>query len=551
MIQFPQRLHPIHKFRRNDEIYVADLETGHTVPINEIIEEVLEHCVHLSTDQIIEELAARYNRFEVLENLNFLSKLADMGLLFSPVAHQEDRTPTSDRLKIFVTPSFSEQRNTMSFSLNAANHRLLTTLVNHAEVYLGFPEVDENQEEIEKGFDVDGIKPVFFPNWNRTDSIIKFIPKDCDGILSLSPMSLREQIFLKSLSIPFFVRICNETLATDQGINRTLEKYTALREYDALFCDASWTAPFFSQLVSDTQMNGFHCVPYGVDASTFRPMDKANAKRQLAQAVGNPKIVDKLLVGVVPGLNVRNATALLRQLSAANPDVHWLVIHPSLEQYFRGISETVSFFSIRDFQDKEASPFVFNALDMAIFPAILGVSSTYLLEFAACGIPLIVWGYKEPSEVAGACRFFQVEPSPFDSLRPPIASISEGIQELMENSGERKKLGMAAREVAVAYTWDATVRQLLNCISDCQKRRRVNHTPPSPVSFTKYYNRARGTLEFQARDLLDGSPIYEIEKAVAMTLWNRHTPKEIETLLLHLCQDVERVKRIMAEVRET
>ena len=239
MIQFPQRLHTMHKFQRNDEIYVADLETGHTVPINGIIEEVLEHCLHLSTDQIVEELAARHNRFEILENLNFLSKLADLGFLFSPVPHQKERVSTSDKLKIFVAPSFLEHRDTASFSLNVANHRLLTTLVNHAEVYLGFPEVEENREEIEKGFNVDGIKPVFFPNRNRTDSVTKFIPKDCDGILSLSPLSLGEQIFLKSLSIPFFVRVCNETLATDQGINRTLEKYTALREYDALVCDAS------------------------------------------------------------------------------------------------------------------------------------------------------------------------------------------------------------------------------------------------------------------------------------------------------------------------
>ena len=549
MIQFPQQLHTIHKFRRNDEIYIADLETGHTIPINEIIEEVLEHCLHLSTDQIIEELAVRYNRFEILENMGFLSKLADMGLLFSPVPYPEKRASDSDRLKIFVTPSFLEHRNTTSFLLNAANHRLLTTLVNHAEVYLGFPEVNESREEIEKGFDVDGIKPVFFPNRGRTDSVTKFIPKDCDGILSLSPMPLDEQIFLKSLSIPFFVRVCNETLATDQGINRTLEKYTALREYDALICDASWTPSFFSQLVSDAEMNGFQCVPYGVDVSTFQPMDKVNAKRQLAQAVGNPKIVDKLLVGVVLGLNVRNATALLRQLSAANPDVHWLVIHPSLEWHF-STSETVSFFSIRDFQDKEASPFVFNALDMAIFPTVLGASSSYLLEFAACGIPLIVWGYHEPSEVTGACRFFQVEPFPFDSLRPPIASISEAIQELVKNPGEREKLGMKAREVAVSYTWDATVRQLLNRFRESQKKRMINHRLADPLSFTKHYNRARGTLEFQARDLLDGSPIYEIEKAIAMTLWSTHTAMEIETLLLHLCQDAERVKRILAEVRE-
>ena len=189
-------------------------------------------------------------------------------------------------------------------------------------------------------------------------------------------------------------------------------------------------------------------------------------------------------------------------------------------------------------------------LDMAIFPAVLGASSSYLLEFAACGIPLIVWGYHEPSEVAGACRFFQVEPSLFDVVRPPIASISAAIQQLTENPGEKKKLGMKAREVAVSYTWDAIVRQLLNCFNACQKKRVVNHTSANPLLFTKHYNRAQGTLEFQARDLLDGSPIYGMEKAIAMTLSDRHTAMEIETLLLHLCQDAEQVKRIMAEVRE-
>lgn len=254
-------------------------------------------------------------------------------------------------------------------------------------------------------------------------------------------------------------------------------------------------------------------------------------------------------MGVVPELNVRNATAFLRDISAANSNVHWLVIHPALEQYF-STSETVSFFSIRNFQDMEASPFVFNALDMAIFPAVLGASSSYLLELAACGIPLIVWGYNEPSEVAGACRFVQVEPSPFDSLRPPIGYISEAIQELVENAGEREKLGMKAREVAISYTSDATVRQLLNLFSGSQKKRMVNHKPMSRLLFTKYYNRAQEKLECRALDLLSASPTYEIEKAIAMTLWNTHTHKEMKTLLLHLCQDAERVKRILAEARE-
>ncbi|MYH82737.1 hypothetical protein F4009_06175 [Candidatus Poribacteria bacterium] len=117
--------------------------------------------------------------------------------------------------------------------------------------------------------------------------------------------------------------------------------------------------------------------------------------------------------------------------------------------------------------------------------------------------------------------------------------------------GEREKLSIAAREVAISYTWDSTVRQILNRFRESQKKRMINHRLADPLSFTKHYNRARGTLEFQARDLLDGSPIYDIEKAIAMTLWNTHTPKEMEALLSHLCQDAGRVKRIMTEMHET
>ena len=32
---------------------------------------------------------------------------------------------------------------------------------------------------------------------------------------------------------------------------------------------------------------------------------------------------------------------------------------------------------------------------------------------------------------------------------------------------------MKAREIAVSYTWDATVRQLLNCFSDCKKKKSI------------------------------------------------------------------------------
>ncbi len=542
MIQFPRNLHNLHQFKRNGEQFVADLDAGVVIPVNEVIWDVLNACSVLETDALIDTLADKYNHSEVFETLNYLSKLSEMGLLFS--AHQAEMEPIrcNERLKIFMTASILESRKTTSFLEGAANHQLLKMLVNHADLYLPVSEKDNNRREIEEGLRVEGVQPIFFKS-DRSFSPAKFIPKDCDGILALSPLTIGEQVYLKFNTIPVVLRLSNAALASHAARNTTLERCAALKHFDAFACDASWTQTFFSDLVPDVGV--FHHIPYGVDTSVFKPMNKTKCKHQLSQALGNEEILQKPLVGVVSGLNPHETLRFMRKLRSANPNVNYLVIHSSLMDDFES-DGCVNFFNIASQQDKEASPFIFNALDALVFPAILGVSPLLLLEIVACGIPTIVWGYSIPEEISGACRFVQVAPSLFDPVQLPVKSISQELKFLFENPDEQRRLGQEGLEAVSAYTYEAAGQRILNLFRDLRGRLGCQSNPAKHrLLFKKHYNLVSGEIESEAYVLSKIPMPVDLEQAIAMTLLEEHTPMEVKTVLESICREPGRAEKIL------
>ena len=542
MIQFPRNLHNIHQFERDGEKFVADLDEGVVIPVNEVVCAVLNVCNVSETDTIIDTLSDRYNRSEVFETLAFLSKLSEMGILFSSDQSDIRLLQCNERPKIYVTPGVFENRETTPFLLSAANYNLITVLADHADLYLALSETDYNRQLIEENLQIEGVHPIFFEN-NRTFSPAKSIPKDCDGILALSPLTDGEQIFLKFNTLPVIMRISNETLASHEARNTTLERCAALRDFDAFACDASWTQTFFSDFVSD--MSVFHHVPYGVDTSVFRPMDKTQCKRQLSQALGHEAILRKPLVGIVSGLDSHEMLRFMRKLQLANPDFNYLVIHSTQMDNF--ISDgCVNFFNIASQQDKEASPFIFNALDALVFPTILGASPLLLLEVAACGIPAVVWGYSMPAEISGACRFIQVSFSLFDPVDLPVESISQELRFLLENPNEQKDLVQAGLKAISTWSWEETIQRILRLFADLQNRKMLqpqftNHQ----VLFRKHYNPVCGEIEAETFVLSKVPATVDIEQAIAMALLEEHTPMEVKTVLESICKEPERAEKIL------
>ena len=547
MIQLPRKLHNLHHFRRNGNPFVADLDAGVVVPVTEVVCDVLNLCGTSQTDAIIETLADKHgSRFEILEALAFLTKLSEMGILFSLEPSDIEAPQRNDQLKIYVTPGVFESRETTSFLLSIANHSLMTVLTQHADVYLALPETINNQE-VEENLRVQGVQPIFFRN-NRTFSPAKFIPKDCDGILALMPLTVGEQVFLKFNTIPVVLRLSNAALMSHAARNIALERCAGLRNLDAFACDASWTQDFFSDFVPD--MRVFHHIPYGVDTSVFKPMDKMKCKHQLSQALGNEEILQKPLVGIVPGLNPHETLRFLRKLRSANPDLNYLVIHSSLMDDFTD-EGCVNSFNIASQQDKEASPFIFNALDALVFPTILGASPLLLLEIVACGIPTVVWGDSVPKEMSGACRFVQVAPSLFDPVSFPMKSISQELKYLLKNPDEQRRLAQEGLEAVSIYTWDAAIQRILNLFKDLRSRPvRQSNPTKHRLLFRKHYNLVSGEIESEALELSKvpslgrPSPV-DVERGIAITLLEEHTPIEVRTVFQSICQEPERAEKIL------
>ena len=543
MIQFPRNLHNLHQFRRDDEQFVVDLDAGVVVSVNEVICDILKACGFSETDAIIETLADKYgSRSEILEALAFLSKLSEMGILFS--SDQSDIRPSqcNERPKIYVTPGVFENRETTPFLLSAANHNLITVLAGHADLYLPLSETDNNRQEIEGSLQMEGVHPIFFES-NRTFSPAKSIPKNCDGVLALSPLTDGEQVFLKFNTLPVIMRLSNEILTSHEARNTTLERCAALRDFDTFACDASWTQTFFSDFVSDPSI--FQHVPYGVDTSIFKPMDKTACKRQLAQALGHEAILQKPLIGIVPGLNSHETLRFMRKLRFANPDFNYLVIHSTEMDNFTS-DGCVNFFNIASLQDKEASPFIFNALDALVFPTILGASPLLLLEVAACGIPTVAWGYSVPEEISGACRFIQISPSLFDPVDLPVESISQELRLLLENPNEQKILVQAGLKAISTWTWEEMIQRILCLFADLQNRKVSPYkSMKHRLLFRKHYNPVCGEIESEALVLSQVPTPVDMEQAIAMTLLEEHTPMEVKTVLHSICTAPERVEKIL------
>ena len=543
MIEFPCNLHNLHHFKRDGEQFVADLDAGVVIPVNEVVCDVLNVCGSSERDAVLETLADKHgSRSVVFEALTFLSKLSEIGVLFSLDQPEIEPSPCGERPKIFLTAGILENRKTTSFLLNAANHHLLTTLANHADLYLPLSETDNNRQEIEDGFRAEGVQPIFFRS-DRSFSPAKFIPKDCDGVLALAPLTVGEQVFLKFNRHPVILRLSNETLMRHEARNTVLERCAALRNFDAFACDASWTQTFFSDFVPDLRV--FHHVPYGVNTSVFRPMDKTKCKHQLAQALGNAAISQKPLVGVVSGLPPHETFRFLQKLRLANPEFNWLIIHSTLEDNFTG-DGCVNFFNIASLQDKEASPFIFNALDALVFPTILGSSPLLLLEIVACGVPTVVWGYSEPEEISGACRFIQISPSLFDPVDVPMKSISKELRSLLENPNAQEDLVRAGLKAISTYTWEKTIQRILSLLGDLQNRKAHQPKPAKyRLLFRKHYNPVCGEIEAEAFVLSKVPTPIDMEQAIAMTLLEEHTPMAVKTVLESICKEPERAEKIL------
>ncbi len=551
MLECPKQFRDIHRFDADGKLYVADLDACQILEIDQLTWDILEVCSTYDNDQILAHLRGSYAEGEIIDGLQALADIEKDGLIFSSEARQVSEMPSS-RMKI-LAPRIKADRRDITWSAHGASiseQHLLQALTKYADVYV--TQESDATEEMRVTF--------FHPG--STASLLRALSVGYDGVLLSNPTEIEFSALLKSLQIPVVLPIREERGEDGAMINAILQWYASMRDFDAFMTLTESTKDFYAQFVMDTSL--FHVIPNGVELDHFKPMEKAAAKREIAQILGKPELLERPIVGFLSRFHIEKGPGLYIKLAEMNPQYIFLVIVPDLTIYsLYQLPENLIYAGKRP---RDELPLFYNAFDLFCFPSLLAETfSKVVLEAMACGVPPIVPNYHSFPHVVGDAGVLV----PAEAFRHEIGSLagyvcpyelSKVVNRLLNDDEERQKLSMKARKRAMQYSWDFSAQKLIRLFQQLnQKKCFAQRKRDFFVTFAPIYNRTETDFKYKSQlinlttsqeaPLQRKTYTQSVAEGVALSLLKRHTPREVEAALLHLCDDWNQVRDIMMRVK--
>ena len=555
MLSFPRSTHQLHKFASGDSLYVVDIEARQVLEINSLIWDVLDRCSRYTNNEILEQLEPKYNKQDILQVFQNFELLEKQGLIFTSGGTLPSRSAKQQRLRIFLPMSnpFPDDVTYTSGGAVIATHYIIKSLAQHADLFLL-----SDQKEIAKGVYGTSLSN---EDW---DALPRFLMRErYDGILLLQPDGYHLSHFLVNSQIPVIMRLGTLRGRGGELVNLIFFLYTLMRDFDAFLCPAHSVKDFYAQFLFDT--NCFRVVPNGVDTELFQPMDKRNAKIEVAHILDIPEIKKKKVVGFFSRFQMEKGAIIFIKLAEMHPEVLFLVVAP-----------TTQFCSTRDFPPnlfyagqppRDQIPLFINAFDVYCHPSMVGeeVFGNTILEVMSCGVPSVVPYFAGFAELVGDAAIlvdaddFSHEIGSFAAYVAP-ERLAKGIEELLDDDVKRVEFSQRARKRALKYNWDLTAQRIISLFVELKQKQKLTGRSNFPVRFVPHYNFAEGKLEYQS--LLVGTTSEELEyslilpvypqslvEGIALSLFKTHTFHEIEFVLKHICKDNQIAKDVLLRIQ--
>ena len=529
------RLKQHHKFEQDDRKYVADLETGDIVQINDVEWEILSCYASQTLYQLVEALKKTYKLTAIFDGIERLEQLGRQGTLLHRVVEAVEPTAApgqqrDQKPKILVPFHFTEEKSSLDYLTNLNRYQFLTHLATFAELEtLAFPE--EKKEDVQ---DLDAVRVrnidvaarnALMPAWYAMDGY--------DGILLLSQFLTDDLLYYRVPDVPI-VHCIEATQRLQHVLLKTLLTLRAFQSpKDTLVVKASWMKEWVAELGVPTE--NVRVIPDGIDV--VAPIgDKALAKQHTAALFEKPMFIEQPVVGLISGFEPNRGAAWISEFARENLHLAVFVYDAMLAQHYRHPPENVVIFSADDEETRSVLPIFFQALDLVCFPAMPGTPLSIVLEAMAYGAPCVVMTkYGIPTEVAGAGAVVESEGEDFGNFRVSISELSNTIHQWLKPSPMRAKCENVAKGLAQKFTWEKVAQEIVQCLEEgCQQsvnafRRERN---VSPSVFCRRYDPGSGTTESSVYRA--GSNRYDCLKTVlAEILAEQHTPAEIETVFRH------------------
>ncbi len=557
MLKCPRPLKRLYQFQQQDgKRFIADLVRCQVLEIDALTWQVLERCPSLDNEAIIKELSPHYPVEEIRSVFEHLSTLEAARLLFHPESAPESIRAT-DR-PTYLCPNsdtFLPNIRGLAGGHSIALHYLIQAVgASYADVH-----ICRSTEEVL----ADGVYGVpFHPEGPAF--LGHLLQEKYQGLLLHSTADTAAIPLLQFLPIPVVIPLYAVRGQGGDRINQVFLWYSTFRDYDAFIVPSESVKNFYDRFCLDTTC--FYVSPYGVDHELFHPMDKALAKRQVAEMLEDNRILEKPIVGFLSRLQPEKGGGTYLQIARLLPDALFLAVAPTLEFYAH--APLPDNFIYAGAQPREKLPLFFNAFDLHCFPSVVGEETfgMVVLEAMACGTPPVASHFDGIPEVVGDAGVLvpaETYVGEMGSIAGYVSAekMAEAIRGLLDNPEKRRSLGEMAHKRALNFTWEKAARDLVEFFDELNRRRAhpMPQIPDTAIFFTPFLHENDGRLDYQSilagtthdrRILLQfDSYIQSVEEGLALALLKHHTWHEVEALLHQFCGR-EETKGVLRRVRQ-
>ena len=561
---FPKTLHPLHIFKENEVFYAADLEKARIVELSAVMAEMLKFAETQNDQEIQQTLGNSYADDDIFQAFERFVALERQGLLFNrgeglrtTFVIENQRRKLLIAIPGITVDSFFDIEM-LSAGTNMALFHMFHHLINYVDLYFAG---NRNRKLAENMYEI---------NMNVRDfkRLSRRIRETYFGILTLHQEHERWlfPLYQQNELPPILVQCHAPRGHGGEAINSLLRHYAAMRDCDGFTAPSDYVRDFYADYVWDPSF--FNTLPNGVDSKLFRPMDKASAKREVAEGVGDVRIETMPTVGYLSRVQSEKGASVYLQLAELNPHLLFLIAGPGLGRYAsRKLPDNLVYVG---FHPREKLPVIYNAFDVYCFLSMSGEETFGLtvLEAMACGVPPIVPNFDGVPSVVGDAGLiadaenFDQDIATFVSYPCPM-DFSEKINLLASNAEMRERLSEKARKRAVSFTWDKTARRIMELFEGLHRKKQLMNpnrllnvfTPTQPLESEAAealkYKSVVLSMNARYERCLIRDAVYpmRVEDGLVLSVLKGHTVREAEALLTALVSDETEAKATLKRVR--
>lgn len=527
-----------HKFEQDDRKYVADLETGDLVQINDVEWEILSRYGSQTRHRMVERLKGKYKLTAIFEGIERLEQLGEQDILLSPIVEPVEprianRRQTDGMPKLLVPFHFTQEKSALDYLAGLNRYQFLRHLSAFAALEtLAFSEIGGEKQEI-PDFDEVRVRKIDVPKssalaapWYALDGY--------DGILLLSQFLTDDLLFYQVPDVPV-VHCIDGAQQLQHVLPKTLLTLSAFqRSKDTLVVKASWMKEWLAELGAPVE--NVRVIPDGIDG--VAPIsDKALAKQHTAALFEKPMFAQQPVVGLISGFEPKRGAKWISAFACANPHLAIFVYDTMLAERYRHPPENVVIFRADDEETLSVLPIFFQALDLVCFPAMPGTPLSIVLEAMAFGAPCVAMTkYGMPSEVTDAGVAVEADWDHFGNFRVPMPELSRTIHKWLQPSQVSGLGDNFTERIVQRHTRKDAAQAIVQLFAEGLQRETDNFQETErtlfPPIFCRRYEPETGMLESSVYRL--GINRYDsLETALVEVLAEGHTVAEVALIFKH------------------